>query len=1269
MDPEDGRAAPPIQVEIEPCNLCNLRCAFCQYRLPEFHNRPLKVMSQKMFRQIMEMYDYPDLPCLQFCGTCEPLLHPELASMISWAADHIRPDKIELITSATMLGEDRAIQLAGSGLSILKASVDSPRRDIYSKIRGGDLRRVMKNLQIFHREAGIPVWINTVANAYNLRTLHEMPQFCRQIGARYLELRFLENRYRLDGVDVSYRSLRDGVLDRMHEEAAKYGIGLYVWDFAAEMNKPCLLETEANIDFCGALIPCFNLPNTEISSPLSRKPFSEVWNSAEVMRIRALLAAGRFLEECCCLRGNRNRQEQKHRDDGQRESDRRNHPRQLGDHRRQGFISGMSLAVMTGIAGGVIVPAWLWVILAAALAVVMTARMVPEPRGPPFKSNRFPPNINRIELAPDPLQRNAYLAVFDIHGTIFRPTWKQEFAHVLKAFREISNQDALKWVEEHLAELDASESWSAMMKECGVDEQQFVRVMQEERGKFAEKHVPVLMPGVLDAMRDVTALHIPSYILTDSRASRSAILRQLEQAGVLELVPADRVITREDVAHLGSGQDTDHRKDIAFRYLQDQFPAHRIISFNDWIDGGEALKELSGIMVGLPQGPAGSREQRKNIRLLYENGTDIMFKQGWGDWPCLKQQLTLGLKDQGLETIFSRQGTEQSLKTICQKERSQANENTGFSSEKGIRNRYQDKKAAVERRLTEVFQGCFEDFRTGPGTMKHLRRIFEQQQDLILVLLRKLNHAERYLAVIDGRRGDYTILSRSFFAGCGLCFTVCDCLLGAARQSGIDAGIYNREMFREHIVVAGETLHVYPVLKLEDKDAAMDLTAGQFGNQYVASPLVVDAAEKHRKNIRLELGRLISTNGSVPFLAEQERKFRRVRARITKISARQAARFLATDNQGGDEDREPDDAVNGAVNPSAERSHNRKTSASGFVSFNVLALFALPAGMTAAVTHSWILIGVALAAALVLVVFSVPFHDGAGERRGAISQKAGAAADIGQKIDVHIPQDFIFPEADIIQREINVRPEQNEQWIVSHVRINRTGYAVGAGHYLEIRLADGRRVYWVGQHGLVPVCLCDHYQEKIADIIRDGGLRWGYLDAHNDIYGYHVKRPALDGWQMIRRWAARVLKSHNYLSGLVDLGLIKNIRKYRLDQDPDDHRLLRMPVPAELHMLEAEHDQSLDVFDLDIDVIVGAEVEDVYDDEKGKMRFRKHFQHFVDLAWKSDVAFFANSTELSRARIGAVQYIDARLAVTCNGRLIQALAQRAVERRRLNGRR
>ena len=181
----------PFLLEIEPTNVCNLRCDVCCWSNPEFSRGNPRHMSFELLRRIIDTYDYK-FRTIQFCGTCEPTMNPNLPDMIRYAASRAGRATIELITNGTLLTPKLGSAIVNAGLTRLKVSLDGPDEDTYHSIRHSNLMSVLKNLEIFVASTDVDVSINCVVTSINLERLQDFPRLAASLGVHSLEFRLFE---------------------------------------------------------------------------------------------------------------------------------------------------------------------------------------------------------------------------------------------------------------------------------------------------------------------------------------------------------------------------------------------------------------------------------------------------------------------------------------------------------------------------------------------------------------------------------------------------------------------------------------------------------------------------------------------------------------------------------------------------------------------------------------------------------------------------------------------------------------------------------------------------------------------------------------------------------------------------------------------------------------------------------------------------------------------------------------------------------------------
>lgn len=134
----------PIICQVDPTNICNLRCPLCPTGTGDY-GRPKGMMNLQKFKEIIdEIGSY--LYEINLYNFGEPLLNKEVFQMARYAHDHNILTCIN--TNLTVLTDEGAEALVRSGLDHVILSIDGLTPETYSKYRvGGDFDRVISNLK------------------------------------------------------------------------------------------------------------------------------------------------------------------------------------------------------------------------------------------------------------------------------------------------------------------------------------------------------------------------------------------------------------------------------------------------------------------------------------------------------------------------------------------------------------------------------------------------------------------------------------------------------------------------------------------------------------------------------------------------------------------------------------------------------------------------------------------------------------------------------------------------------------------------------------------------------------------------------------------------------------------------------------------------------------------------------------------------------------------------------------------------------------------
>lgn len=118
----------PFVLFIEPTNVCNFRCVACPESFPDYQQLAgyYQRMPMSLYQKLIkDMKEIAPIKAVKFYHEGEPLLNPELATMIRMVVDEGITDRTELTTNASLLSEKRAIELIESGLKYITISIYS----------------------------------------------------------------------------------------------------------------------------------------------------------------------------------------------------------------------------------------------------------------------------------------------------------------------------------------------------------------------------------------------------------------------------------------------------------------------------------------------------------------------------------------------------------------------------------------------------------------------------------------------------------------------------------------------------------------------------------------------------------------------------------------------------------------------------------------------------------------------------------------------------------------------------------------------------------------------------------------------------------------------------------------------------------------------------------------------------------------------------------------------------------------------------------------
>ena len=239
-----------------------------------------------------------------------------------------------------------------------------------------------------------------------------------------------------------------------------------------------------------------------------------------------------------------------------------------------------------------------------------------------------------------PLDRDKPLfIVLDAHGTMLESTWKAEFALAYARLTAKSFEEASRLVDVLASQSTNVDIVGILSHAAKITRKEAKREFEWTKDYYRRTRVSQIKPGILEFIQVMHQRGVPMAILSGSE--RSSLIPQLREHQLLDIIPPEMVVCRDDVAlsnpRIKNKTKTDFRR-AALKSLVYHFPDHRLIYFNDCVDGLDTVKAAGGVSFCLPQGMGHERELNRDA--LLKGGADIIF-DGWHSWRAIVRVLNV----------------------------------------------------------------------------------------------------------------------------------------------------------------------------------------------------------------------------------------------------------------------------------------------------------------------------------------------------------------------------------------------------------------------------------------------------------------------------------------------------------------------------------------------------------------------------------------------------------------------------------------------------
>lgn len=151
----------PFTCSMGVTNVCNFKCKYCPHSVLPADQINNKMMSWEIYQKaIDDISGFPQkLKLLMLSGLGEPLLHPDIAKMVSYAKMREVAETVRIITNGSMLTPDLSDKLIDAGLDHLKISIQGIDDEGYKSMSQANVpfSKIIDNIEYFYNHKSTTV--------------------------------------------------------------------------------------------------------------------------------------------------------------------------------------------------------------------------------------------------------------------------------------------------------------------------------------------------------------------------------------------------------------------------------------------------------------------------------------------------------------------------------------------------------------------------------------------------------------------------------------------------------------------------------------------------------------------------------------------------------------------------------------------------------------------------------------------------------------------------------------------------------------------------------------------------------------------------------------------------------------------------------------------------------------------------------------------------------------------------------------------------------
>lgn len=255
----------PLVMNIDITNHCNINCAFCPR---EYLRKTKGLMDIGLYRKIIDnISDDQRRVHLFLHNFGEPLLHPHLIEMITYASEKGIARSIKFSTNGLLLKGSLAESLIDANVDEITVSIDAVSEESYRELKGDHLELVEENVKAFMK----------LRKAKGKSKPHIRAKMMVKRDDDYEVKSFLKRWHALaDSAIIDWYSNYGGLLanDGIEERSKRYACASLWYSLV--------------VGWDGIVVPCcVDINDSFPIGDLTKDTIVDVWNNGKVEHIRS----------------------------------------------------------------------------------------------------------------------------------------------------------------------------------------------------------------------------------------------------------------------------------------------------------------------------------------------------------------------------------------------------------------------------------------------------------------------------------------------------------------------------------------------------------------------------------------------------------------------------------------------------------------------------------------------------------------------------------------------------------------------------------------------------------------------------------------------------------------------------------------------------------------------------------------------------------------------------------------------------------------------